>query len=160
MFFKRRKQLFLQVIAPVSGQVLPIEQTPDEMFAKKMIGDGVCINPTSGTVVSPFDGVVVAVMQHAVGLKSKNGFEILIHFGLETVNLNGEGLTTLVKQGDKVKVGTKLMEVNLEFVKQNVPSVITPVIITNIEDRVLYDINYGEVQAGQDNLFKVGNLEI
>lgn len=99
------------------------------------MGDGFAIEPTEGTVVSPVNGEIVNVFptKHAIGIQSEGGKEILIHFGIDTVKLNGEGFETLVAQGDKVKQGQPLLKVDLAFVKDNAPSIITPIIFTNLQ---------------------------
>ena len=121
---------------PLQGQLVPIETVPDPVFSQKMMGDGFAIQPANGTVVSPVDGEVISVFptKHAVSLKNENGKEILIHVGLETVSLNGEGFTSFVKDGQKVKKGQKLLEADFDFIKNKVPSIVTPVVFTNLSE--------------------------
>ncbi|WP_018393474.1 PTS system trehalose-specific EIIBC component [Bacillus sp. 37MA] len=121
------------IFAPLSGKVTPIENVPDPTFSGKMMGDGLAIEPTDGKVVSPVDGEVILTFptKHAVGVKSKSGIELLIHIGLETVNMNGEGFEVHVKQGDKVKVGDPLVTFDLQLIKEKAASHITPIIVTN-----------------------------
>ncbi|ELJ9316929.1 PTS glucose transporter subunit IIA, partial [Staphylococcus pseudintermedius] len=92
----------IQVYAPMTGEYVKIEDIPDPVFAQKMMGDGFGIRPTEGKVVSPITGVVDNVFptKHAIGLKADNGLEVLVHIGLDTVQLNGEGFETLVNSGD------------------------------------------------------------
>lgn len=106
------KGLAMSIKACVSGQLIDMSEVKDEMFSKKMMGDGVAIEPSSDTVVAPADAEVTMVMadsNHAVGLRFGNGAELLIHIGIDTVNLKGKGFTCFVKQGDKVKAGQKLI---------------------------------------------------
>lgn len=121
---------------PLEGQILSIDNVPDPVFSEKMMGDGFAIQPTNGTVVSPVDGEVISVFptKHAVSLRDRNGREILIHVGLETVSLNGEGFTSLVKDGQKIKKGQKLLEADFDSIKDKVPSIITPVVFTNLSE--------------------------
>lgn len=100
-----------------------------------MMGDGFAIMPTDGTVVSPVDGKIINVFptKHAIGIESKNGREILIHFGIDTVKLNGQGFEALVSQGDEVKKGQPILKVDLQYVENNAPSIITPIIFTNLK---------------------------
>ncbi|WP_412996092.1 PTS glucose transporter subunit IIA [Neobacillus sp. 3P2-tot-E-2] len=136
-FFKNKKvEIDTTISQPLEGEIVPLDVVPDPVFSQKMIGDGFAINPTSGTVVSPVDGEVISVFptKHAVSLKSTDGREILIHVGLETVTLNGEGFTSFVSDGERVKKGQKLLEADLEFIKERVPSIITPVIFTNLTE--------------------------
>ncbi|MED4346282.1 PTS sugar transporter subunit IIA [Heyndrickxia coagulans] len=121
--------------APMSGKVVQIEDVPDEVFSRKMIGDGIAIEPDEGVVVSPVDGEVVQFFptKHAVGLKTKSGLEILIHIGMETVALNGEGFEGFVQQGDRVKAGDKLVSFDLEQIRERAESIISPIVITNFD---------------------------
>lgn len=122
------------IVSPIEGKILPITEVPDQVFSGKMMGDGFAIEPVEGTVVSPVDGEIVNVFptKHAIGIQSEGGKEILIHFGIDTVKLNGEGFEALVTQGDKVKQGQPLLKVDIAFVKENAPSIITPIIFTNL----------------------------
>ena len=108
------------IVSPIEGKILPITEVPDQVFSGKMMGDGFAIEPTEGTVVSPVNGEIVNVFptKHAIGIQSEGGKEILIHFGIDTVKLNGEGFEALVAQGDKVKQGQPLLKVDLAFVKK------------------------------------------
>jgi glucose-specific phosphotransferase system IIBC component len=125
-----------EIIAPIEGKILPITEVPDQVFSGKMMGDGFAIEPTEGTVVAPVNGEIVNVFptKHAIGIQSEGGKEILIHFGIDTVKLNGEGFEILVAQGDKVTQGQPLLKVNLDFVKNNAPSIITPIVFTNLQE--------------------------
>ena len=107
------------VKAPIDGIVLPLEQLPDETFAAAILGPGCGIEHTGKTVYAPFDGTVnqVASTLHAVGLTSDDGIEVLIHVGMDTVEMNGKGFKALVKEGDKGKAGTPLLKVDLDAIK-------------------------------------------
>ncbi len=122
-------------IMPVKGKIIPLNEVPDEVFSAGMMGDGFAILPEDGHFVSPVDGEVISVFptKHAVGIKSESGVEILIHVGIDTVNLKGEGFTTHVKEGDTIKRGDNLMTVDLSSVRRAVPSLATPVIFTNLQ---------------------------
>lgn len=121
------------VTAPVTGKLVKLEDVPDPVFAQKMMGDGLAIEPAEGVVVAPLDAKIVQVFptKHAVGLVTDAGIEILIHIGLETVSLNGEGFESFVKEGDKVKKGDKLITFDLGIIKEKASSTVTPIIITN-----------------------------
>jgi PTS system glucose-specific IIA component len=133
-----KKETVVHITAPLNGKVVDITEVPDPVFSQKMMGEGVAIEPTDGHVVSPIDGEVVSLFptKHAIGLKTKSGLELLIHIGLETVNLNGEGFEGHVQAGDKVKRGDKLISFDLEFIKEKAKSTITPIIITNADEVV------------------------
>lgn len=140
------------IVAPLSGKVLDISEVPDSVFAQKMMGDGFAINPSGGEVFSPVSGTISILFptKHAVGITSESGLEILIHVGMDTVSLKGEGFTSYVKQGDKVKIGDKLLSVDFDFIKEKVPSIITPVVFTNLTEESKLEINYGELKEGKD----------
>jgi PTS system glucose-specific IIA component len=159
LFGKKNKPLkTLDIYAPVTGKVLSLEEVPDPVFSEKMMGDGIAIEPSDGRVVAPFDGEVIQVFptKHAVGLKADNGAEILIHIGLETVSMKGEGFERHISQGDKVKKGDPLITFDLNLIREKAKSTITPVIVTNgdaidnIEKKVK-DI----VSAGEDVLLTI-----
>ena len=133
-FFKKAK---LQIVAPVNGSIVPIEEVPDPVFSQKMMGEGVAILPKEGNIFSPVNGkvILVAATKHAIGLRADDGSEILIHVGLETVALNGEGFKMAVHDGDKVSVGQLLLEVDWEYIRTHAKSTITPIVITNSQER-------------------------
>lgn len=106
--------------SPMKGKVLPVKESADEMFASKMLGDGIAVDPTDGTVYAPCDGTVSLLFptKHAVGIKSADGVELLIHVGINTVQLDGEGFEAFVAQGDTVKKGDKLLKADLDFIRK------------------------------------------
>lgn len=151
-----------KIIAPISGKITPLKAVPDPTFSKKMMGDGIALEPSNGKVVSPVKGEIVQLFptKHAIGIKSEWGAEILIHIGLETVALNGEGFKAHVEQGDKVKVGDPLITFDLEFIKEKAASHITPVIITNSDSFNISDrTSASTITAGEDILFTVTKKE-
>jgi PTS system glucose-specific IIA component len=124
------------ITAPLTGRIFSLENVPDPVFSQKMMGEGFAIEPTNGEVVAPIDGEIVQLFhtKHAIGLKTENGVEIIIHVGLETVAMEGEGFTAHVKEGSKVKKGDKLLTVDLEKVREKAKSTVTPVVVTNSAD--------------------------
>lgn len=122
--------------SPLKGNAIALTQVEDGAFASEMLGKGLGIVPAEGKVYAPFDGTVEALFatKHAIGLKSEDGIEMLIHIGLDTVKLEGEGFTAHVSQGDKVKKGDLLVEFDIDFIKSKGYSVTTPVIISNTND--------------------------
>ena len=150
------------IFAPMSGTVVPLEQVPDEVFSKKLLGDGVAILPKEGKIYAPVDGEVATVAEtlHAYGFLSKEGMEILIHVGLETVHLKGEGFISHVKAGDSVVKGDLIAEVDLDFLKSRDISAITPVVICNGAEDLDLQTADGEVTAGQDTLIVLKEKEI
>lgn len=145
------------VYAPMSGAIVSLDQVPDPVFSHKMLGDGLAILPSSGDVVSPFDGEVASVFPtgHAIGLCSDTGVECLIHIGIDTVELNGVGFTAKVKPGDKVKKGQLLIQSDLNTIRSAGKAVVTPVIITNSSIWQPIQFASGGVRAGSDIIFKV-----
>lgn len=122
-----------QITAPVRGTLLPMDQVPDPVFSGGLLGPGFAIDPADGTIIAPVAGTIVTVPEsrHAVGLRTAGGAELLIHVGVDTVTLKGEGFTAHCAEGDTVEAGAVLLEVDLEAVRDRVPSLITPVIVTN-----------------------------
>ena len=139
----------MTILAPVKGKVIPLEQVPDEVFAQKVLGDGVAIIPEEGKIYSPVDGTITTITDslHAYGFETEDGIQMIVHFGLETVNLKGKGFVSKVKVGDKVKAGDLVAEVDLDYLKNNHVETITPVIVCG---GVEYDelmFQYGETNA-------------
>lgn len=136
-FLKNKKQEndtnILKLVAPVKGKTLSLLEVPDKVFAQKMVGDGLAIMPEDDVIAAPVDGELALVFEtkHAFAMKLDNGIEILVHIGLDTVSLNGDGFEQLVEAGNKVKAGTPIIKVNREFIKSKGLSLITPVLITN-----------------------------
>jgi sugar PTS system EIIA component len=133
LFGKKEVKKEETIVAPLTGKIVSIEEVPDPTFSQKMMGDGIAIEPTEGVVVSPVDGEIVQFFhtKHAIGIQSESGAEILIHVGLETVNMNGEGFEGHVNVGDKVKAGDKLLTFDLDLIKEKASSTVTPIVITN-----------------------------
>ncbi|WP_053364900.1 glucose-specific PTS transporter subunit IIBC [Bacillus sp. FJAT-27245] len=128
--------LALEIVSPLKGEIKPITDVPDQVFAGKMMGDGFAIEPSEGLVVSPVDGKVINLFptKHAIGILSNSGKEILIHVGIDTVNLKGEGFETIVKENELVKKGQPLLRFDLDFIKKNATSTITPIVFTNLHE--------------------------
>ncbi|MFM0581561.1 beta-glucoside-specific PTS transporter subunit IIABC [Streptococcus suis] len=124
------------VFSPLSGQILPLEKVNDATFSKKMLGEGVAIIPKDGKVYAPFDGAVTSLFptKHAIGLTSDEGVELLIHFGLETVELKGRGFVSNVSDGEKVEKGQLMLEVDVEMLVAEGYDIVTPVVVTNTQE--------------------------
>ncbi len=156
MFKKNKADKGMKFIMPIKGEVIKIDEIPDPVFAGKMMGDGFGIMPAEGKVYAPVDGEVSSIFPtgHAVGLKVGEDIEILIHFGLDTVNLKGEGFTAHVKQGDVVKAGDLLIEVDLDAVKGKVPSIATPVVFPKLENKT-FEVKYQNVEAKEEGIVTI-----
>lgn len=135
--------------APFNGTVKPVSECKDGVFASKAMGDGIVITPEDGNLYSPVDGEIMLIFptKHAIGLKSEDGAELLIHVGMDTVNLEGKPFTTMANQGDKIKAGQLLLKVDLDAIKDAGLSIETPVVITNQKPFTL--VKDGQVKAGQ-----------
>ncbi|MEQ6961449.1 glucose-specific PTS transporter subunit IIBC [Staphylococcus arlettae] len=139
------------IYAPLKGCTVPLNEVPDQVFSDKLMGDGLAIYPDNGEVVAPFDGTVELVFptKHAIGLKSESGVEVLIHFGLETVGLQGEGFTVHVDSGDTIVKGQSLMTVDLDYIKTHAKSDITPIIVTNSGEHEIKTTHDGAIDIGE-----------
>ena len=122
-----------EIKSPVSGKTYSIEKVKDEMFSKKMMGDGIAIKPTSSKIYAPITGKITTAFftKHAVGITNKEGLNILIHIGIDTVKLDGEGFKTFIEQNQKIKKGDLLVEIDIPYINKNAISsdiimVITP----------------------------------
>ena len=146
------------ILAPLSGQAIPLEQVPDDVFSQKILGDGIAIIPTDGKIYAPVDGEIATVAEtlHAYGFTSEDGLEILVHVGLDSVKLKGEGFTSHVQVGDKVKAGQLVAEVDLKFlISQGVPATTPVLICEGAEDAQLNTVT-GDVKAGKTKVITFG----
>lgn len=152
------KGIIATLVAPVSGEVVAITEVPDEAFASKAVGDGLAIKPTDKTVVAPIAGTIVKIFNtnHAFCLETDNGVEIVVHMGLDTVALDGKGFSRRVEEGASVTAGQPILEMDLDFLNANARSMISPVVVSNIDD--FAGINLlasGSVVAGETKLYEV-----
>ncbi|MCW6701148.1 beta-glucoside-specific PTS transporter subunit IIABC [Anaerococcus sp. NML200537] len=144
-----------RIFAPMTGEVLKLSEINDQAFSSEALGKGLAINPTDGKVYSPVDGTITMLFRtnHAVGITSNKGVEILIHIGMDTVEMDGNGFLSHVKQGDKIKAGDLLIEVDLEKVKKSGYETITPILVTNYDDLLdLVGTDQKEIKAKEDLL--------
>lgn len=153
--FKKNKKI--ELVGPITGDIIELEQVSDPVFSEKMLGDGVAILPKEGKLYSPIDGEIVTIFStnHAIGLKHKSGLEILIHIGIDTVELEGKGFKRLAHQGDKIQVGTPLMEFDIEKIKSSGRSVITPIVITNMTEVKKLEKSTGQVIAKESIIMSI-----
>lgn len=133
--FKFLRKHTERLYMPMKGALLDMQAVPDPMFSGKMLGDGFAVDPTDGVVKAPVEGTIVQIFptNHAFGVVTDSGLEILVHIGIDTVELKGEGFKRLAEEGQKVSVGTPVIEVDLDLVRARGKSVITPVVITNFD---------------------------
>lgn len=147
-----------KVLVPITGIVSSVKECQDPVFAGEMVGKGSLILPSEGKVYSPCDGEIsmVADSKHALGITSNTGLEILIHIGLDTVELNGEPYTSHVSQGQKVNTGDLLMEFDIAKIKASGKSVESPVIITNADDKEINLLANGQTNHGEALMEVIG----
>lgn len=152
------KAAFETLLAPVTGEVVALEQVPDEAFASKAVGDGLAIRPTDKIVVAPADGTVVKIFNtnHAFCLETDKGAEIVVHMGIDTVSLEGQGFKRLVEEGAEVKAGQPILELDLDYLNANARSMISPVVVSNSDEYAgLAALASGSVVAGQTKLYEI-----
>ncbi|MEB5664864.1 PTS N-acetyl glucosamine transporter subunit IIABC [Klebsiella pneumoniae] len=146
------------LVSPITGDVVALEQVPDEAFASKAVGDGIAVKPTSNIVVAPAAGTVVKIFNtnHAFCLETNNGAEIVVHMGIDTVALEGKGFKRLVEEGTDVKAGEPILEMDLDFLNANARSMISPVVCSNSDDySALVILASDKVVAGQTPLYEI-----
>lgn len=137
------------IAAPCNGKIVGIEEVPDPVFAEKMVGDGFAIIPSSTDILSPVDGEIIQVFptHHAICIKSTDGLEMIVHVGIDTVELKGEGFTCHTEVGAMVKTGDKLLTFTPEVLEANNKNAITPVVVTNKDILKTLKVQKGSVSA-------------
>lgn len=152
------KAASLVLVSPITGDVVALEEVPDEAFASKAVGEGIAIRPTDKTVVAPANGTIVKIFNtdHAFCLETETGAEIVVHIGIDTVKLNGQGFARLVEEGATVVAGQPVLELDLAYLNANARSMISPVVVSNIDDYAgISVLAGGSVVAGQSQLFEI-----
>ena len=146
-----------QIVPLTNGELVSISQVPDEVFSSKMMGDGFAMKTNDGVIVSPVEGTIVTVFptKHAIAISSVDGRDVLIHLGVDTVNLKGEGFETFVEENQKVKVGDKLVKMDVEFIEKNAKSSMPIVVFTNLSEDESVKIVEGNVKSGELNRIEI-----
>ena len=147
----------VELIAPLSGVLVPIDTVPDPVFAQKMVGDGISLDPTSNELLAPAAGIVTLLhaAHHAVTIKADSGLEILVHIGIDTVSLKGEGFTPLVAQGERVALGQPMIRIDIDMVARKARSLLTQIIIVNSDRVQRMKPHTGVAEAGRSVLLEV-----
>lgn len=147
----------IDIIAPISGEIIAIEDVPDVVFAEKIVGDGIAIRPTGNKMVAPCDGEIGKIFEtnHAFSLESDTGIELFVHFGIDTVELKGEGFTRIAQEGQKVKMGDTIIEFDLEYLTEKAKSILTPVVISNMDEIKELQKMSGTVEVATDAVLKI-----
>ena len=132
--FKKKEKIVVTIYSPVNGKVIELKEVPDEAFAQKMVGDGCAIEPDKGVICSPIEGQLMNIFptNHAIIFETIDGLEMIVHFGIDTVKLEGKGFQKLREPGP-IKVGDEIVKYNLDEIKDGVPSTKSPIIINNME---------------------------
>ncbi|WP_238917194.1 PTS glucose transporter subunit IIA [Clostridium sp. YIM B02555] len=153
--FNKKQISDLILLAPADGAAIDLSKVPDPVFAQKMAGDGIAIDITGDTIVAPADGTVSMIFKtkHAFALSLDNGIELLIHIGIDTVSLKGDGFEQLVEEGTSVKAGTPIIKIDRDFILKEGFSLISPVLITNpdIVSEIVTMVDKNVI-AGQDEV--------
>lgn len=134
MIFLRKKKTIVTIYSPINGKVIELKEVPDEAFAQKMVGDGCAIEPDKGSICPSIEGQLMNIFptNHAIIFETIDGLEMIVHFGIDTVKLDGKGFQKLREPGP-IKVGDEIVKYNLDEIKDNVPSTRSPIIINNME---------------------------
>ena len=154
---KSSKRSVISIQAPLSGEIVPIEEVPDVVFAEKIVGDGVAIMPSGDMMVAPCNGTIGKIFEtnHAFSMESDDGLELFVHFGMDTVNLKGEGFTRIAKEGQRVKTGEPIIGFDLALLKEKAPSVITPIVISNMDEVKELNKMSGSVTKGESVVLNI-----
>ena len=155
-FFNFHKKT--ELLAPMTGRVIPLEKVPDAVFSQKTLGEGAAIMPEDGLVTAPCDGTIAYVpdTKHAIALTSTKGVEVLIHVGIDTVSLQGEGFDALVKEGDSVSRGQGLLQVDLSLLASKKMNPVTPLVVTGGAASITLLQKEGtRVESGKDAIVSV-----
>ncbi len=151
-FFKKNDETF--IVSPMSGKMVSVREIPDEVFSEKIIGDGAAVIPEEDTVVSPVDGEIIQVADtgHAFCIRSKDGLDILLHIGIDTVNMRGEGFVSFVSVGQKVTMGEKIGTADIKLIEKKGYPLHSAVLITNMQDIKSMECYTGNAVAGETEL--------
>ncbi|GAA5219287.1 PTS glucose transporter subunit IIA [Corallincola platygyrae] len=147
----------VKIFAPVTGEIVDIEEVPDVVFAEKIVGDGVAVKPTGSKLVAPCDGVIGKIFEtnHAFSIESPEGIELFVHFGIDTVELKGEGFRRVAEEGQQVKCGDPVIELDLPFLEEKAKSTLTPVVISNVDEVKQLAKHSGKVNQAEDVIITV-----
>ena len=147
----------IEIVAPLSGEIVNIEDVPDVVFAEKIVGDGIAIKPTGNKMVAPVDGTIGKIFEtnHAFSIESDSGIELFVHFGIDTVELKGEGFKRIAEEGQRVKVGDPVIEFDLPLLEEKAKSTLTPVVISNMDEiKELIKLS-GSVTVGETPVIRI-----
>ncbi|CAL4318526.1 PTS system glucose-specific EIIA component [Buchnera aphidicola (Protaphis terricola)] len=161
-FFNSKKSNFskkIEIFAPVSGEIIKLEEVPDVVFSKKIVGDGIAIKPSGNKITSPINGTISKILdsKHAFSILSEDGVELFVHFGIDTIQLKGEGFKKIAKDNQKVKIGDTIILFDLYILEKKARSILTPVVISNMEKFKKIEKSSGSVIAGKTIIMSLYN---
>ena len=147
--FKPKKQI---LVSPADGDIVKLEDVPDEVFSAKLVGEGIAIMPRSNTFVAPVAGVVSKIFStnHAFSIRTSNNLEVMVHIGLDTVELDGEGFKALAKEGDKVSVGKPIIYADLAFIESKGKPIITPIVFNHKKELTVNIDKVRTIREGEE----------
>ena len=147
----------IEIIAPLSGEIVNIEDVPDVVFAEKIVGDGIAIKPSGNKIVAPVDGTIGKIFEtnHAFSIESDSGIELFVHFGIDTVELKGEGFKRIAEEGQRVQKGDLVLEFDLALLEEKAKSTLTPVVISNMDEIKEMTKMTGPVTVGETVVIKI-----
>lgn len=147
----------IEIIAPLSGDIVNIEDVPDVVFAEKIVGDGIAIKPSGDKMVAPVNGTIGKIFEtnHAFSIESDDGVELFVHFGIDTVELKGEGFKRIAEEGQAVKVGDTIIEFDLALLEEKAKSTLTPVVISNMDEIKELNKLSGTVNVSDSTILRV-----
>ncbi len=147
-FFKKNKEI--QVLSPMNGEIIEMTEVPDPAFSQKMLGDGFAVKPTDGSVKAPVSGKLVQIFptNHAFAVVTDEGLEVLVHIGIDTVELKGDGFKRITEPGGEVKAGDVIVEVDLAYLEEKGKPSVTPVVFTNGEKIKAVNVEKGMTGSG------------
>jgi len=153
-FFSSKKTNFskkIEIIAPLSGDIINIEDVPDLVFSKKIVGDGIAIKPSGNQILAPVNGTIGKIFEtmHAFSIVSEDNVELFVHFGIDTVKLQGKGFKKIAQDNQKVKIGDEIIIFDLKFLTEKAQSILTPVVISNMESFKKIKKSSGTIIAGK-----------
>ncbi|QCI25854.1 PTS glucose transporter subunit IIA [Buchnera aphidicola] len=159
-FFKKKYNISskkINIFAPISGKIVDLKSVPDDVFSKKIVGDGIAIQPTGKRIVAPIKGIIGKIFNtmHAFSIISSEKIEMFVHFGIDTILLNGKGFKKIAQDNQKVNIGDVILEYDLDFLKEKAKSILTPIIISNIEKIKKIKKYSGVVHSGKTPIMQI-----
>ncbi|AWH90696.1 PTS glucose transporter subunit IIA [Buchnera aphidicola (Melanaphis sacchari)] len=149
----------IDIFAPISGEIINIEDVPDAVFSKKIVGDGIAIKPSGNKMLAPIKGTIGKILDsmHAFSIISEDGVELFVHFGIDTIKLKGAGFQKVAKDNQKVNIGDTIILFDLNFLKEKARSILTPVVISNIEKFKKLEKSSGNIISGKTIIMSLYN---